>query len=173
MRRVVLSFLAAAVLAGASPGAAVMKALPTEELTKSSDVVVEGDVQEVTSSWTADGKAIISSATVRVDEVVRGVQVSGTLTVDYEGGEVDGVGMGVSDMASVAAGQRVLVFLKKTAASRSASRYEIIGRAQGLYKIGVDGIARKGGFSLLPGSGGAVDNDLDVNLLKEKIRGVR
>ncbi len=169
----VMVALAALLLAKGSPGEAVMRALSTDELTRSSEAVVEGDVVRVTSFWTPDGKAIMSRATISVVDVVRGAADQKTLTVEFEGGEVGDVGMGVSDMATVSSGQRVLMFLRKKKASPDASTYEIIGRAQGLYKVGADRIARKGGFSLMPGSGKVVDNNLDVDLLKEKIRGVR
>ena len=173
MKRTAWVVLTVLLLTGAAPGVAVMRALSTEELTRISDAVVEGDVRSVASYWSADGKAIISRATVVVVDVVRGVAVQKTLTVEYEGGEIDGVGMGVSDMATVAPGQRVLMFLQKQNAARDAGPYEIIGRAQGLYRVGKDRIARKSGFSLLPGGGVPIDNDLDVDLLKEKVRGVR
>jgi len=173
MKRFVAVFVTALLLAGSSPAGAVMRSLSTEELTRSSDAVVEGDVTSVGSFWSADGKAIVSRATVAVVDVVRGLAVEKTLTIEYEGGEVGDVGMGVSDMVTVSQGQRVLVFLQKKSAFRDAAHYEIIGRAQGLYKVGGDRIARKGGFSLLPGSRVTIDNDLDVDLLKEKIRGAR
>jgi hypothetical protein len=172
MKTAAVVALAALLLAAGSPGEAVMKGLATTELTRSSDLVVEGDVQRVTSFWTDDGTSIMSRATISVREVVRGVEALKTLTVEFEGGEVGDVGMGVSDMATVSPGQRVLMFLQKKA-SRNGSSYEINGRAQGLYKVGADGIARKGGFSLLPGAADVIDNDLDIGLLKQRIRGVR
>ncbi len=172
-RNSVAIVLTALLLAAGSPGGAVMRSLSTEELARSADAVVEGDVADVASFWTADGKAIVSRATVVVTDVVRGFPVQKTLTVEFEGGEVGDVGMGVSDMATVSRGQRILVFLQKKRASRDAGHYEIIGRAQGVYKVGGDRVARKSGFSLAPGSGADIDNDLDVDLLKQKIRGAR
>ena len=163
----------AVLLSMGSPVWAVMRALSIGELTKSSDAVVEGDVVHVTSFWTTDGKAIMSRATVTIVDVVRGAADQKILTVEFEGGEVGDVGMGVSDMATVSSGQRILVFLRKKRGLPNERTYEIIGRAQGLYKVGADRVARKGGFSLVPGSGEVVDNNLDVDLLKEKIRGAR
>lgn len=173
MKRSIGMFLALLLLGQAPSAVAVMRALSTDELTRSSDAVVEGDVQQVASFWSDDGRAIMSRAELLVVEVVRGVAVQNTLTVEYEGGEIGDVGMGVSDMASFSAGQRVVVFLQKKRASRRGGEYELVGRAQGLYKVGADRVARKSGFSLLPGTGGVVDNDLDVDLLKRKIRGAR
>lgn len=173
MKRAVVGAVVVLGLAFASPGGAMMEALSTERLTKSSDLVVEGEVENVVSAWTADRTAIMSSATISVVDVVRGTAAPISLTVEYEGGEVGEVGMGVSDGATVAAGQKVLIFLRKKRSSLEGARYEFNGSAQGVYRIGADRIARKGGFSVLPGSGDAIDNDLDLDQLKAKIRGVR
>lgn len=151
---------------------AAMIGLSTEELTTESDLVVEGTVDQVNSYWSDDGKRILSSATVAVDETVRGQANQNTVTVEYEGGEVGEIGMKVSDMEPFARGERVLLFLKFHRSSKAGDISRLVGMSQGKYAIGEDGVARKRGFSVVSG-GDVVDNDIRLDTLKEKIRAVR
>jgi len=151
---------------------AVMIGLSTEALTRESELVVEGTVKQVRSYWNADKTKIMSAATLAVIETVRGEGNRQTLTVEWEGGEVGDIGMGVSDSRPLVKGERVLLFLKAGQSSEADGPQVVVGMAQGVYAVGQDHIARKSGFSLVPG-GEAVDSDIDIDLLKEKIRSIR
>jgi hypothetical protein len=145
---------------------AVMLGLSTEELTRGSEAVVEGDVQDMQSHWSEDGKTIYTSVTVVIREAIKGEASEQTIVVEHEGGEVGDIGLRVSDMAVFRKGQRVILFLKP---GRSGNVYNIVGKAQGKYDIDAQGIARKRGFTLMGGQE-AVDNDIPVEALKAKIR---
>jgi hypothetical protein len=160
-------------LALAPPADAVMIGMSTEALTREADVVVEGSVGAVRSFWNAEHTKILSRAEVAVGEVVRGTSAGSTVVVEYEGGEVGGLGMRVSDVEPFAAGERVLLFLKRLPQPAPGTEaHGLVGLAQGKYVIGRDRVARKGGFSVAAGAGD-VDGALDLDALKAKIRGVR
>lgn len=154
-----------------SLAAAIMTGLSTEDLTRSSDFVVQGEVEDVAAYWSEDGK-IITRAIVRKEMAVRGIITEERVVVEYEGGEIGDIGMKVSDAALLSKGEKVLLFLKSAKRRNNQPVYSIFGKAQGKYSVGEDGIARKKGFSL-EGAGGVVDNDIPAKRLIEKIRNIR
>jgi hypothetical protein len=146
-----------------------MIGLSTELLTKQSGLVMTGEVQATKSQWADNKKAIVTIATITIQEVIRGRSAAKTIMVKYEGGEVDGLGMRVSDAAELAGGETVLLFLNHGHQNSDSLEYEIVGKAQGKYTIGNDNIARKKGFSVLDGRE-VIDNDIPVSILIEKIK---
>lgn len=153
-----------------TPGSfAQMIGLSTEELARASSLVVVGDVEDVQSFWSDDHRRIVSRATVLVQEVVRGKTVERKITVEYPGGEIDGLGMKVSDVAPMDKGERVLLFLGVHKIVSSGRVRKIIGKAQGKYSIGADSIARKKGFSIVTG-GDAVDREIPLDEIIRKIK---
>jgi hypothetical protein len=154
---------------GAVPSSATMIGLSTELLTKQSGLIITGEVQETKSQWTDNKRAIVTIATIAIDEVVKGRSAAKTIRVKYEGGEVDGIGMRVSDSVELTGGERVLLFLNQGQQRNDSAEYEIVGKAQGKYTIGKDNIARKKGFSVA-GRKEVIDNDIPVSTLIEKIK---
>ena len=156
----------------ASQAGAFMTGLSTEELTRSSEAVVVGGVEDVESHWNQDGTSIFTTASVVVEEVVRGVVKQQMVTVEYEGGEIGEIGLKVSDVAPLERGEKVLLFLKSGKGKRDGSVYHIVGKAQGKYLIGEDGIARKRGFAL-GNRKDVVESETPLGRLIEKIRNVQ
>jgi hypothetical protein len=152
-----------------TPSLAVMKGLSTDDLAKSSDMVVIGEVEDVQAQWSSDGKTIFTSATVSISEVVAGRTLPGKIVVEYDGGEIGDIGLKISDMAILDKGEKVLLFLKTARSKKYGNAYNMTGKAQGKYKIGEDGIASKSGFSIADGEED-IDNNVPVEVLKEKIR---
>jgi hypothetical protein len=149
--------------------AAVMIALSTENLTSESALIVLGNVKQVKSEWGEDKKSIFTFATVTVRETIKGKAANKTLKIMYEGGEIDGIGMRVSDVTIPDVGENVLLFLKPAKTRQFETIYKNVGKAQGQYKIGKDGIAKKAGYSL-EGSAKDIDNNLPIDVLIEKIK---
>lgn len=165
-----ISFMCLAMLISlAASSYALMIGLSTEDLTRGSEAVIEGDVQDTQSRWSEDGKTIYTSVTIVIREEIKGKTAEKTIVVEHEGGEVGDTGLMVSDMAVFRKGQRVILFLKP---GRSRNVYNVVGKAQGKYDIDAEGIARKRGFTLMGGQE-AVDNDIPVDTLKAKIRKTR
>ncbi len=149
-----------------------MTGLSTEELTRSSEAVVVGGVEDVESHWNQDGTSIFTTASVVVEEVVRGSVIQQMVTVEYEGGEIGEIGLKVSDVAPLERGEKVLLFLKSGKSKIDGSVYHIVGKAQGKYLIGEDGIARKRGFAL-GNRKDVVESETPLGRLIEKIRNVQ
>jgi len=150
---------------------AQMIGLSTEELAKTSSLVVLGDVEDVQSFWSDDHRRIVSRATVLAQQVVRGKTVERKITVEYPGGEIDGLGMKVSDVAPMDKGEKVLLFLSDNMVRKTGTVRKLIGKAQGKYSIGADGIARKKGFSIATGAD-LVDRELPLDEIIRKIKSV-
>jgi hypothetical protein len=149
--------------------AAIMLPLSTENLTGESELIISGDVKQVKSEWGEDKKSIFTFATVTVRETIKGKASDKTLKIMYEGGEIDGIGMKVSDVAIPEVGKNVLLFLKPAKTRQLETIYKNVGKAQGQYKIDKDGIARKSGYNL-EGSAKDIDNNMPLEVLIEKIK---
>lgn len=154
-----------------SPSLAIMEGLSTEELTRSSELVIEGDVKDVTAEWSKDGKTIISRSTIITTNVIKG-KIIQEVIVEHDGGEIGDIGFHVSDVEPLRKGEKVILFLKTGESKKYGSTLKIVGNAQGKYTIGKDGIARKRGFSVINGKE-KIDNNIPVEELVDKIRRVK
>jgi hypothetical protein len=169
----------------AGPGGAVMIPLTIDDLTSQAETVLTGKVTEVESTWSQDGKVIITQAKVQVDLLLKGQAPGATVVVEYLGGEVGGLGFRVSDSPSLAAGEEVVLFLKpveslaavkpsaETAADGSGQPLVqgVVGQAQGKYSVTSEGLATKGGFSVV-GDINLTESNLPLTDLIAKIRQV-
>lgn len=146
----------------------VMLPLSIEKLVNDSDVVLIGEAAGVKSYWNPGKTIIFTRANVFVYRVIIGKVEKSTIDVEYPGGKVGDIGMGASDQPVFLQGGRVLLFLesKSSFAAEYGKVYGVVGAAQGKYSIGEDGIARKGGFSVVRLS----KDDTDSHPVKRKIR---
>lgn len=152
-------------------GWAAMSGLSTEQLTRNAACVVQGQVVETRAHWTGDGQTIVTTVTVSVSDVVKG-EVSGeTIDIEYPGGEVDDIGLKVSDVKVPPSGSNVLMFLKPVRIDNFSTIYQLFGKAQGQYSIDENNLATKSGFSLVEGQD-RVDNPISLQELINKIRAV-
>jgi hypothetical protein len=154
---------------------ALMVPLATTTLVDRAECIVEGRVESVTSRWTEDHSGIVTEVVIDATDVLLGD--TNRVTFLYEGGIVGRLEQHVSDMPSLVKGQQVLVFLCPQSAqeagrdpgrSGSARSYALFGAAQGVCRI-EGGRAIKDRFSVL-GDASAIDRDVDVNVLKERVR---
>ncbi len=150
---------------------AQMKALSTEELTKLSKNVVIGKVEKTVAQWSEDRKTIITRATIQINNVIRGNINITKIIVEYPGGEIGDIGLKVSDVSSLITGEEVLLFLKRINI-KDNTVFRITGNAQGHYTIDKNGVAKKGGFSVI-GDKSVIDNNVPINSLIEKIRAIK
>lgn len=147
---------------------AIMKGLSTEELTKASDLVIVGKVEDIEAQWSKDGRTIFTSAYIVIDNVIKGT-AQANIMIEYEGGEIGDIGLKVSDESALLKGEKVILFLKSGKSKKDGVAYNIVGKGQGKYVIDVYGIARKRGFSIV-GREENIDNNIPVDELIEKIR---
>lgn len=166
-----------------SQAGAFMVGLSTEELARSSDSVITGEVTDTESFWSEDGKTILTNATVTVENIIKGPSPQNTIIiVEHEGGEIGGVGLKVSDIAPLVKGEKVLLFLKSSDSRKfrdsrkpKASRekvHTLVGEAQGKYVIDTKGVAAKSGFSSTAGAG-LIDNNLPLEDLIKIIKDIK
>ena len=155
-----------------SPSISIMRGMGTSELTSLSDLVIRGNVESVQSYWSSDHTTIITQAVIVYNTVIRGTTREKKITVEYEGGEVGDTGLRVSDSAEIKTGEDVVLFLKGGKSRRAGQAFRIVGKAQGKYTVGSDGIARKKGFSVIDGQE-MIDNNIPVQTLMEKIRKIK
>jgi hypothetical protein len=151
---------------------AVMKGLDTEELTRESESVITGEVENTESRWSKDGRTIFTKAFIVVNENIKGKILQKRITVEYEGGEIGDIGLKISDVAPLEKGENVLLFLKSGKSKSEGFVYNIVGKAQGKYTIDKDRIARKRGFSVIRGED-IIDNNIPLDDLIKKIRKVK
>lgn len=165
-----------------SQAGAFMVGLSTEELTRSSDSVITGEVTDTESFWSEDGKTILTNATVTVKNIIKGLSPQNTIIVEHEGGEIGEIGLKISDIAPLVKGEKVLLFLKsgdsrkfRDSRKPKASRekvHTLVGEAQGKYVIDTKGVAAKSGFSSTAGAG-LIDNNLPLEDLIKIIKAIK
>ncbi|MFA6470831.1 MAG: hypothetical protein WCU00_02230 [Candidatus Latescibacterota bacterium] len=146
-------------------------ALSTEKLTKLSESVINGKVEKTEAQWSEDKKTIITRATIQINKVIRGNLNNNEIIVEYPGGEIGDIGLKVSDVSSLKAGEEVILFLTRKD-SKDDSVFKITGNAQGHYTIDKNRIARKGGFSVM-GNKETIDNIVPINILIDKIKRIK
>jgi len=169
---VLLTLLSSVIFLFVGESWSLMVALSTKELTRDSEIVVVGEVRDVSSYWGEDGTTIFTKAKVMVDQVVKGIYHT-EVDIEYEGGEVGGIGLKVSDGPSLEKGERVILFLKTKKVEKGVRVFSILGNAQGKYTIREDGIAIKGGFSVVRDTEDVIDNYIPAEDLLNKIRSVK
>ena len=148
---------------------ALMLAMSLEQLVAESDMVVDGQVMEVRSFWTTDHKSIVTRANIVVSEVIAGEVKEQIVMVEYPGGEVDGIGLKVSDIATLKTGENVVLFLRRMKnLAGEAQVLQIVGEAQGKYSV-AEGMAVKGDFTVA-GPNTKVQYTVSVEDLKREVR---
>jgi len=130
----------------ANQAMALMVELQLEEITGDSDYILRGEVVDMKSEWNEDRTVIHTYYTISINEQIHGAHGADTITIKQRGGEVDGIGMAVSNSAVFKQGEEVVVFLKPDQAPHAAGIQQaggqlvtkIVGREQGKYSVAKD-----------------------------------
>jgi hypothetical protein len=96
-------------------GPAAANGAPTwslEQLAGFADVVVIARVDELTTAWDPDTRAIYTFVSVAVDRVLKGSSVPDLIVIKQLGGRVGPVGLHISDQADFHVGETTLLFLE-------------------------------------------------------------
>ncbi len=110
-------------LAGASVALAAVERLPVRRIAEIGETGIVGTVVGLAPHWNADRTLIVTTVTVRVEHVLKDTagripqspeSAPAEYAFDIPGGEVDGLALGVSDVATFAVGDRVILFLADT-----------------------------------------------------------
>lgn len=103
-----------------------------ETLSKDAEIIITGKVTQKTSSWNEDRTRIYTSATIQVDEYIKGNNNGSSVVVKYLGGEVGDVGELYSHMPRFEDQEEVLVFLQK---DKKSSDYKVLYGEEGKISI--------------------------------------
>lgn len=109
--RIFLSLALAWAAAGVAPAAALMLKVPLEESVRNSELVIRGRTLDQRCEWTEDGRWIMTVVRVQVLETLGGRVPGAELDVRVPGGELDGLGMRVSDMPRFENGEESVLLL--------------------------------------------------------------
>lgn len=151
---------------------ALMIKLSLEKLTICSDAIILGEVKEIQCQWSLDNSVILTMVTLQVIEILKGSINNNKILIQYPGGQVEDIGLKVSDMPSFHLNEKGLVFLtfikdpqnEKNSPLSAISilpAFSIFGAAQGKFSIDSNGIAYRSGYSLISKD---LDSEMSLSL---------
>lgn len=127
-----------ALLVAAPAAATTLVPMADADLVRTSAVVVVGAVRRIETQALRSGR-LVTEVTLDVEQAVKGRLASRAVVVTQPGGRVPGRMAWIDGGPEFARGERVLVFLERTADGRLRTN----GMALGAYRVGVDGMARR------------------------------
>ncbi len=130
MKKFLAGGFALAALLAAPALASTFAAMDQKALVRAADVVIEGEVLQVSSFWTPGGEVIISEALILVRENVVG-GADGVIVVRTFGGTVNGYTVEAHGFPTFEKGERQLLFLE---AEEDGVR-RVAGYQQGQFRI--------------------------------------
>ncbi|MCG6552215.1 MAG: hypothetical protein L7F77_07800 [Candidatus Magnetominusculus sp. LBB02] len=145
-----------------------LQGVSTGELVKTSELIVSGKVEKISSHWVKDKSLVVTRATVKIKEVMAGNIGRKDIIVEYEGGKVGDLELKLTDAVSLSQGEEVILFLHQAQSALSGTVYVITCGAQGKYAI-KNGNASKGGFTI-DANHDVVDNNIAIEDLTAKIK---
>lgn len=83
-----------------------------QKLSEKADLILEGKVVKMNSSWNKNKSRIYTDVTVQVNEYLKGNRENKTIVITTPGGEVDGVGELYTHMPRFNNDENVLLFVK-------------------------------------------------------------
>lgn len=120
------------IVAGIAPvGASTFVAMTAEQLIQEADAVVQGRVIRLESRWDAQGRIIITEATVQVSETIVGFAPP-QIVVQTPGGKVADYRVDAPGFPQLAEGEEVILFVK---ADLSIQVSRIVGHQQGHFEV--------------------------------------
>lgn len=103
-----------------------------KNMSEKADIIITGKVTQQTSSWNEDNSRIYTSATIQVEEYLKGNDSESSVVVRYLGGEVGEVGELYSHMPRFEDREEVLVFLTR---DEQNSNYKVFNGSDGKINV--------------------------------------
>ena len=135
MRRSICWVSLGLLLAALPAGASTFLHVGRGELTARAEAVVVGDVLEVESFWSDDGRVILTEARVLVEEALVGEAPSVVLVRTF-GGTVNGFTVEAHGFPTFEKGERLLLFLERD--RRAPGAHRVLGYQEGKYRVTSD-----------------------------------
>ncbi len=152
------------------------------QMTEGAEAIVHGRVRAVRCEWSQDHTLITTVATLEITDILKGRLSSAIVYVQYPGGQIDELGLRVSDMPSLNQGEDVLLFLKRipepqnlknswSVAKNLLPGFEVFAFAQGKYHVDEQNLAHPEKYHVYP-AGGEVPQPVPLQELKNRIRNI-
>ena len=140
-RSILLTFALAALVGTAS--ASQFARFDRDTQVRGSELILRGRVGTVSAHWNQAHSAIFSDAEVTVDEVWKGIPESDRVTVRVLGGTVGTVRLEVDGAPQFAAGEEVVLFLRRTDGAYTPwgmvfGKFRIVGTRTAAVAVGLE-----------------------------------
>jgi len=109
--------------------ATTVERLNLDDMVKRAHKIVVGKVRNARTYWSDNGKLILTTYTMEVEEAVKG-PFSGTLELTTIGGQIGGVILHVAGMPSFVNGESAVVFVEESGAFST-----VVGLDQGKFTV--------------------------------------
>ena len=109
--------------------ATTVERLNLDDLVKKAHVIVHGRVRDARSHWSSNGRLILTTYTVDVEEAIKG-RPGRVVDVTTVGGRVGDVILNVAGMPSFQRGEDAVIFLEN-----SAGMSTVVGLSQGKFSV--------------------------------------
>jgi hypothetical protein len=128
MKRV-LGLLVGLILFCSFSSATTVQRLTLDDLVQKAQSIIHGKVRTVRTHWSTDGKIILTTYTIDIEETIKGNSAK-SLEVTTIGGKIGDLTLYVSGMPAFDAGESAVVFLE-----RSAGYSTVVGLSQGKFTV--------------------------------------
>jgi hypothetical protein len=109
--------------------ATTVERLSLNDMVKKAQTIVHGKVRSVRTHWSSNGKLILTTYTVEVEETIKG-QPGKSIELTTIGGRIGDVSLYVAGMPSFKSGEDAVVFVEK-----SGGFSTVVGLSQGKFSV--------------------------------------
>jgi len=141
-----------------------VRRLSFEELIQTASTIVEGSVVDSRTYRTGDGKLILTSYTINVQENLKGSSGS-TLTVTTVGGRIGNTILHVAGVPVFQPGEKAVLFLEKTGMYTT-----VVGLNQGKFAISNGAVSNSSAGLSFPDGGPATPLKMPLDEFKRQIK---
>ena len=121
--------------------ATVVLKMSMEDITTSSEEIIQGKVKEITSQWNEEKTLIYSEIKIEVKEVIKGENKRKEIVIRQLGGKVGDLRLKVIGMPVFQEEEEVILFLKKD--KKQLKKFYVNGLFQGKFAIKKEKVERK------------------------------
>jgi len=141
-----------------------VRRLSFEELIQTATTIVEGSVVDSRTYRSTDGKLILTSYTINVQENLKGASGS-TVTVTTVGGRIGNTILHVAGVPVFQTGENAVLFLEKTGAYTT-----VVGLNQGKFAISNGAVSNNPAGLSFPDGGPATSLKMPLDEFKRQIK---
>ncbi len=156
------AFAGLALAAVVPAGASTFRRSSLEGLVAGNETIVVGEVLEAHSYWNEAHSFILTDATLKVEEVLKGSRIGRELTVTLMGGTVDGRTALIAGGATLLPGSSYVLFLGRGNLPGVKGVTTVREHGQGVFEIflakdGLRAVSQANGHTLLPDEKGLTE----------------